>query len=126
MSKPKEFYRALPYMRRVRLETEESGEVYYVAYIEELEGVQSDGDTPWEALANLRDAFEDYLSAMFEWGAEIPVPEALEIGEPTPSPGSVVIASFAEVPVGLSPVTTEWIDMEEEVSMVDNVLTGAA
>ena len=72
--KTADYFRSLPYTRRVRLEEEADGDAYFVAFIEELEGVEADGANPTEALANLTDAFEDYLSAMLEWGEPVPEP----------------------------------------------------
>ena len=80
MAKTADYYRALPYTRRLRLERDEGGE-YFVAAIAELPGVEGSGSTDVEALAVLAEAFEDYLTAMLEWDAEIP--------EPLPWPQSV-------------------------------------
>ena len=69
------YYRQLPYTRRVRHVEEDTGESYFVAYIEVLGGLEADGDTPSDALANLADAFQDYIAAMLEWRELIPEPE---------------------------------------------------
>lgn len=74
MAKTSSYYRGLPYRRRVRLEHEEAGEEYFVAFIEELDGVEASGDTPTEALFNLQPAFDDYIDAMLKWGDAIPEP----------------------------------------------------
>lgn len=70
-----EYYKRLPYTRRVRVETEPGGSQYFVAYVEELDGVEADGDTPAEAHYRLQDAFEETIDALLEWGEEIPEPE---------------------------------------------------
>lgn len=125
MTKTPEHYRALPYTRLVRHIEEDSGETYFVAYVEELDGVEADGDTPNEALSNLADAFEDYLAAMIEWGDEIPEPIAWpeSIGyTPAPEVTTVVQAAFVEMKAFVSEVPTRddpraqtgWIDVEEE------------
>lgn len=124
--KTAEQYRALPYTRLVRHVEEDSGETYFVAYVEELEGVEADGDTPNEALSNLADAFEDYLAAMIEWGDEIPEPVAWpeSIGY-TPAAEVATVdlrAAFVEMKAFVSEVPTRndpraqtgWIDVEEE------------
>jgi len=76
--KKADYYRSLPYTRRVRLESD-GEEEYFVAYVVELDGVEADGSSPTEALYHLQGAFEDFLAAMVEWDAEIP--------EPMPWPG---------------------------------------
>lgn len=78
--KTADYYRRLPYTRRVRVESDEGGE-YFVAFIPELPGVEASGATDMDARAALSAAFEDYLAAMLEWGEEIP--------EPTPWPESM-------------------------------------
>jgi predicted RNase H-like HicB family nuclease len=57
----------------VRLERDDRGE-YFLAYIEELPGVEADGTTEFAARASLASAFEDYLAAMLQWGKQIPEP----------------------------------------------------
>jgi len=51
-----EYYRELPYTRRVRTESDPSGE-YFVAFIAGLPGVEADGADPTEALYRLDAAF---------------------------------------------------------------------
>lgn len=74
--KTADYYRLLPYTRRIRVVEDAPENSYFVAFIEELGGVEADGSTPEEAYANLAEAFEDYLSAMLEWGETIPEPES--------------------------------------------------
>ena len=50
------------------------GEPLYLAWLEEMPGCQSHGDTPEEALANLRDAMELFIGSMLEDGVEPPRP----------------------------------------------------
>lgn len=52
-----------------------TGEPCYLAYHPELEGCMSHGDTKEEALDNLREARELYISVLLEKGQEIPVPQ---------------------------------------------------
>ena len=68
------YYRRLPYQRRLRMEQGEGGGEYFVAFIEDLPGVEADGADPITARTNLLNAFEDYIAAMLEWGEEIPEP----------------------------------------------------
>lgn len=69
------YYKRLPYTRSVDVR-EEDGETYFLAEIEELDGVEASGETRWEALHNLNAAFDAYLRAMIELGREIPTPES--------------------------------------------------
>nr|WP_210382374.1 type II toxin-antitoxin system HicB family antitoxin [Jiella sonneratiae] len=46
----------------------------YVAYIPDLQGCMSDGETPEEALANLRDAYAEWIDTYNKLGREIPEP----------------------------------------------------
>ena len=68
------YYRRLPYRRRLRIEQDEGGKEYFVAFIEKLPGVEADGPDAVTARANLIGAFDDYINAMLEWGDEIPEP----------------------------------------------------
>jgi predicted RNase H-like HicB family nuclease len=114
------YYRQLPYTRRVRRVQEDNGESYFVACIEELGGVEADGDTPTDALANLADAFQDYITAMLEWREMIPEPKVWPaslgwesaVGRPT---ATVDIAGF-EPNVATSAVPPKWIAVVPEVA----------
>ena len=46
----------------------------FVAFAPDLPGCMSDGDTPEEALANIRDAIEEWMAAARDLGHEIPAP----------------------------------------------------
>ncbi len=74
------YYRGLPYTRRVRLERDDGGD-YFVAYVVELSGLESDGLTEAEARYNLQAAFDDYIEALLE--------EGITISEPKRWPASV-------------------------------------
>jgi predicted RNase H-like HicB family nuclease len=50
-----------------------------VAYHPELEGCMSHGSTPEEALQNLREVTDLYISMLQEKGLEIPSPQGVEI-----------------------------------------------
>jgi len=69
-------YRALPYSRRSERMHEDDGSSYWVAWIHELPGCKTDGTTQAEAMLNLDTAFDDYIEAMIEFAAEIPVPKS--------------------------------------------------
>ena len=65
-----EYYKALPYSRRSEGFYSESPP-YWTAWIEELPGCKTDGETQAEALFNLDAAFDDYIEAMLEFGSDI-------------------------------------------------------
>nr|WP_083595110.1 type II toxin-antitoxin system HicB family antitoxin [Aurantimonas sp. 22II-16-19i] len=46
----------------------------YVAYIPDLQGCMSDGESPEEALANLRDAYSEWIDTYEKLGREVPKP----------------------------------------------------
>ncbi len=46
----------------------------FVAFVPDLPGCMSDGETPEEALANVRDAIEEWMAAARDLGHEIPAP----------------------------------------------------
>jgi antitoxin HicB len=46
----------------------------FVAFVPDLPGCMSDGETPEEALANIRDAIEEWKAAARDLGHEIPAP----------------------------------------------------
>jgi antitoxin HicB len=67
-------YLRLPYTKRAVPDEGDSGERLYFASVDELPGCHSHGGTREEALANLDDAIELYLTTMIEDGLEPPVP----------------------------------------------------
>lgn len=75
MTKPLSYYLNLPYGRIVTPDSYSSGEICYLAQIPELQGCESHGETPEEALENLWDAMELYVATALEDGVEIPEPE---------------------------------------------------
>ena len=70
-------YQALPYSRRAERIHEDDGSSYWVAWIHELLGCKTDGATQSKAMLNLGAAFDDYIEAMIEFEADIPVPKRL-------------------------------------------------
>jgi antitoxin HicB len=46
----------------------------FVAFVPDLPGCMSDGETPEDALANVRDAIEEWIAAARDLGHEIPAP----------------------------------------------------
>ena len=74
MKKDLSYYMARPYRKEVVKDTDEDG---YVAYVPELRGCITTGLTEVDALENLRDAMETWLSSALENGDAIPEPDAL-------------------------------------------------
>ncbi len=66
-----------PYRTIVFLGETTDGEPGYVALNPELEGCVSQGDTPDEALLNLKEARVDYIYFLLEDGLEVPEPQLL-------------------------------------------------
>jgi predicted RNase H-like HicB family nuclease len=69
----------------------EKGERNYSAYVPDLPGCVSVGDTLEEATAEIREAIEFHLEGMREDGLPIPMPssraEYVEVDEPPPVTG---------------------------------------
>ncbi len=62
-----------PFMIRKLTDDEGGG---YLATAFDLEGCNSDGETPFEAVENLQDAIKSWILAAEEWGDEIPLPSS--------------------------------------------------
>jgi len=75
-----EYYLGLPYEVSVTPDKCTDGSDCYLARIVELPGCESHGDTPEEALANLEDAKNLFITSMIEDGVEPPVPVAISAG----------------------------------------------
>lgn len=69
-----EEYLLLPYTRRVRPDEGTRGEPLFFAWVEELPGCESHGETADEALEWLEDALSMYLSTMLEDGLAPQIP----------------------------------------------------
>src|SRR5215475_11558917 len=72
-----EEYLALPYAIELVPDTDEAGHRGWVAEIEELPGCISQGATPEEAIANVRDAMLGWISIALQDGRDVPQPRAL-------------------------------------------------
>jgi len=66
-------YLNLPYNIIIKHIKDNSGE-YYFATVLELDGCMSDGATPEEAYANIREAMEGWIETKLEGGFSIPLP----------------------------------------------------
>jgi antitoxin HicB len=69
-----EDYLRLPYTRRVRPDEGTHGESLFLAWVDELPGCQSHGETADEALEWLEDAIAMYVGTMLEDRLEPPIP----------------------------------------------------
>jgi predicted RNase H-like HicB family nuclease len=69
-----EEYLRLPYTRRVRPDEGTRGESLFLAWVDELPGCESHGDTAAEALDSLEDALAMYIGTMLEDGLDPPIP----------------------------------------------------
>ena len=66
-------YMKLPYNIVIRHVCDGSGE-YYFASVLELDGCMSDGATPEEAYANIREAMEGWIDTKLSGGFPVPAP----------------------------------------------------
>ena len=66
-------YLNLPYSIVIKKLSDESGEYYY-AFVQELEGCQSTGDSFEETYKNIYEAMEGWIEAKIENGFDIPKP----------------------------------------------------
>jgi len=71
-----EDYLTLPYAIELVQDTDDAGRQGWVAEIEELPGCISQGATPEEAIANVRDAMLGWISVALENGRDFPQPRA--------------------------------------------------
>jgi len=65
----------LPYTLRIDRSTESEKETYWTAEYIELSGCKIDGESEVDAVANLQELFDDYISTMIANNQAIPVPK---------------------------------------------------
>lgn len=70
----KEFLK-LPYTFTVGKDKEHDGKEYFYVLVNELPGCASDGETPEEALKNIKDAMYDWIETALLNGDKIPTPD---------------------------------------------------
>ncbi len=80
-------YMARSYKTVLMPDVRSDGTRCFVARHPELPGCMSDGDTPAEAIKNLRDARELYIQSLIEDGMDIPLPETMPIRPATTTAG---------------------------------------
>jgi predicted RNase H-like HicB family nuclease len=71
------YYKRLPYTLYAEPKRDSDGSNYWTAEYLELRGCKTDGDTEAEAVANLQELFDEYISAHVENNMEIPEPAPL-------------------------------------------------
>lgn len=69
-------YLSMPYRIELTPDRDEDGRLGWVAEVDELPGCISQGETPEEALEQVRDAMAGWISVALEDGREIPRPRA--------------------------------------------------
>jgi predicted RNase H-like HicB family nuclease len=74
MSKDLAYYRLLPYEREWAMR-EEAGQRYFVVRLKDVPAVAGDGFTRDEAVDDLREAFDEFVSAWIEAGYSVPEPK---------------------------------------------------
>jgi antitoxin HicB len=74
MNQTLEEYLRLPYTRRVRPDEGTLGESLFLAWMDELPGCESHGETTDEALEWLEDAISMYIESMLDDGLDPPIP----------------------------------------------------
>lgn len=74
IKKTVEYFKRLPYTLRLEPMRDADGSTYWTAEYVELRGCKTEGATEAEAVVNLHELFDDYISAQIENNAEIAVP----------------------------------------------------
>ena len=74
MSRDLAYYRLLPYERDWAMR-EEAGEKYFVVRLKDIPAVAGDGSTRDEAVDDLREAFDEFVSAWIDAGRSVPEPK---------------------------------------------------
>lgn len=97
-----EEYLSLPYSTIVVPDVTTENEPCYMAYHPELEGCMSHGNTVEEAVRNLGEVTELYISALLDKGLDVPFPQGLRIIWDVVSP----TRSEAEADIYMSPSIT--------------------
>jgi predicted RNase H-like HicB family nuclease len=97
-------YLDLPYSKFVVPDVTTDNEPCYVAYHPELEGCMSHGSTPEEALRNLAEVTELYISTLLDKGLQIPPPQGIGITWDVVIPASEVNA-YVYAPLSITPPT---------------------
>lgn len=73
MSKDLAYYRLLPYEREWTMRND-GGQNYFIVRLKDLPAVAGDGSTRDEAADDLREAFDEFVSAWIDAGRSVPEP----------------------------------------------------
>lgn len=97
-------YMARSYKTILTPDVRSDGTRCFVARHPGLPGCMSDGDTPAEAIKNLRDARELYIQSLLEDGLEVPLPQTVVVLPATTTTGR-------GTPVNVSGLwEVQWVD----------------
>ena len=107
-SKTLEDYKRLPYTLFAEPMRDSDGSNYWVAEYRELRGCKTDGGTEAEAIANVQELFDEYVSMRIETGLEIPEPAQL----PTVVRELRIVLS-SQKPVSYVPLSPDAEDTQE-------------
>lgn len=110
MSKDLAYYRLLPYEREWAMR-EEAGQRYFVVRLKDVPAVAGDGSTRDEAVDDLREAFDEFVSTWIDAGYSVPEPK-----RPFTVPSMSAQSDVDEWPVSLlepeasACASTDWAD----------------
>jgi predicted RNase H-like HicB family nuclease len=100
------YYKKLPYTLKLDFVTENDGTSYWLAEYVELRGCETEGESEVDAVANLQNLFDEYISMRLEETSPIPEPSiGLEENVALETHASFRF-SFGKLPGGL-PRTTQ-------------------
>ena len=74
-----EYYKRLPYRLYVQPAQDSDDSKYWTAEYVELRGCKTDGDTEAEAVLNLQELFDEYISGRIEDVMDIPEPPHITV-----------------------------------------------
>ncbi len=98
-----EKYLSLPFSTVVVPDVTTDNEPCYMSYHPELEGCMSHGSTMEEALYNLREVTELYISALLDKGLDIPLPQGAQIIFDIISPTASEAETVTYMPPSITP-----------------------
>ncbi len=98
-----EEYLSLPYSTVIVPDVTTDNEPCYMAYHPELEGCMSHGNTQEEAVCNLREVTELYISALLDKHLDVPFPQGVQIIWDVVSPTRSEVATAIYMPQSITP-----------------------
>ena len=111
MVKNLEYYQSLPYERECSMRLEDGGR-YYIVRLKDIPAVAGDGETLDEASADLRSAFDEFVTAWLAAGTSIPLPSR---GFTVPAdPGHAPLREWQTIPEGVPYATDRrWSELTD-------------